>query len=67
MPPETAKLIDKIDSERERISRILRETDEQLRDAEAADQKLTRDIEETDAETEDALRTLRRAGLFVGT
>jgi hypothetical protein len=64
MAPETARLIEEIDSNRQRISRLLEEMDKRLREADAASAALTREVAAQDEETEDAKKILRRAGLL---
>lgn len=64
MAPETAELIDDIDEHRRETQRLLELADERLREVEETSKRLSREQKEAHAETEEAVDTLRRAGLL---
>jgi uncharacterized protein (DUF2344 family) len=64
MAPETAELIDKIDSERERTDRLIEDADAQVKQIEKDSAQLERAIERSDEKLAAALTILRRAGLL---
>jgi uncharacterized coiled-coil DUF342 family protein len=64
MAPEKAELIEKIEEERERIREVLDAADESLKQADQTSERISRDLDQSDAVTEQALMILRRAGLL---
>jgi hypothetical protein len=64
MPPETIELIELIEAERERTRQLLDEADEKVRHSGEVSKELSRDLEKSDVETKEALKTLRRSGLL---
>ena len=66
MAPETERLIDLIEEERQRALRLANATDVEIRESDEAYEEVRREIDEARGETEEAVKTLRRAGLLTG-
>jgi hypothetical protein len=64
MAPETAELIEKIETERRRARQVADEADKQLVKANRLAKQLARELAKSDVETDEALEILRRAGLL---
>jgi hypothetical protein len=64
MAPETAQLIEKIAAERVRISDLIEQGTEELKESDEQSEEIARESAASDAETEVARQTLRRAGLL---
>lgn len=64
MAPETEDLIDDIAAHHADAQRLLRLVEERLREAEALDRKLAAEQRDERDEVDDAVNTLRRAGLL---
>ncbi len=66
MAPETERLIVLIEQERERARKLADETEKDFNESDAEYQEVSREIDESRGETQEALKTLRRAGLLAG-
>jgi len=66
MAPDTERLIVLIDEERERALKLADDTDKEIKESEDAYNEVSRELNETRDETEEAVETLRRAGLLAG-
>jgi hypothetical protein len=62
--PDTEKLIGLIEEERERARELAAATEKEIQESDAAFKEVSREIEESREETEEAVETLRRAGLL---